>query len=99
MIIVTGAITATPQTRDELLAISLAHVARSRTEPGCISHNVHIDCEDPMRLVFVERWQDMTTLKQHFTVPESITFGQAIVRLGVGRPEMSAYEATPAALR
>ena len=96
MIIVTGAITATPQTRDALLAISIAHVARSRAEPGCISHNVHCDCEDMMRLVFVERWADMATLKAHFAVPESVAFGQAAVRLGVGRPEISVYEATPA---
>ena len=34
------------------------HVRRSRTEPGCLFHAVHRDVEEPLRLVFVERWVD-----------------------------------------
>jgi quinol monooxygenase YgiN len=52
MIIITGSVTGTPETIDELLAASLEHVRRSRAEPGCISHAVHRDVENPLRLVF-----------------------------------------------
>ncbi|MGY3445958.1 putative quinol monooxygenase [Bradyrhizobium sp. USDA 4473] len=58
MIVVTGNITARPETFDEVRRLSLAHVHRSRTEPGCISHAVHVDCENPLRLVFFEQWAD-----------------------------------------
>ena len=34
-----------PDTLDALLAASLEHVHRSRTEPGCLSHEVTIDAE------------------------------------------------------
>ena len=55
MIIVTGSVTARPDSFEELRQASLDHVRRSRTEPGCISHSVQVDCEDPMRLFFFER--------------------------------------------
>jgi antibiotic biosynthesis monooxygenase len=57
MIIITGSVTGTSETIDELLAASLEHVRRSREEPGCISHAVHRDVENPLRLVFFERWE------------------------------------------
>ncbi|WP_245302262.1 antibiotic biosynthesis monooxygenase [Bradyrhizobium sp. LTSP885] len=52
MIVVTGSVTARPDSFDEVRRLSLEHVHRSRAEPGCISHAVHIDCENPLRLVF-----------------------------------------------
>ncbi len=56
MILVTGSILARKDTVDELLELSLEHVRRSRLEPGCLSHAVHRDAEEPLRLVFVETW-------------------------------------------
>jgi quinol monooxygenase YgiN len=41
-----------------MLRISREHVHRSRKEPGCISHDVSIDAENPLRLTFFERWSD-----------------------------------------
>ena len=52
MIVVTGSVTARADSFDEVRKLSLEHVHRSRTEPGCISHAVHVDCENPQRLVF-----------------------------------------------
>ncbi len=74
MIIVTGSVTARPETFDELRQASLDHVHRSRTEPGCISHSVQVDCENPLRLFFFERWSDMAALKTHFVQPGSGQF-------------------------
>ena len=54
MIIVLGSIVARPDTYSEVLKLSQAHVARSRGEPGCVSHAVHQDAEQALRLVFVE---------------------------------------------
>lgn len=78
MILVTGSIQARADSFDVILRLSLEHVHRSRAEPGCISHTVHIDSEDALRLVFVEQWQDMPALMTHFAVPASRDFGKAL---------------------
>ena len=69
MIVVTGSVTAREDSFDEILKLSQEHVNRSRTEPGCIAHAVHVDCENPLRLVFFERWVDRDALLRHFAVP------------------------------
>jgi quinol monooxygenase YgiN len=74
MIVVTGSVTAREDSLAEIRRLSLEHVHRSRAEPGCISHAVHIDCENPLRLVFVERWADRAALSAHFAVPASRHF-------------------------
>ncbi|WP_293369734.1 antibiotic biosynthesis monooxygenase [Phenylobacterium sp.] len=52
MLVATGSVTARADSFEALLEAALAHVARSRTEPGCLTHGVHIDAEDPLRLFF-----------------------------------------------
>ena len=94
MILVTGSFVAKTDSFSEALALSLEHVHRSRLEPGCISHAVHQDAENPMRLVFVEEWADQAALTAHFAVPASRAFGKALVALASGTPEMAVYEAT-----
>ena len=74
MIVVTGSVTARQDSFDEVRKLSLEHVHRSRTEPGCISHAVHVDCENPLRLVFIEQWADRAALLAHFAVPASREF-------------------------
>lgn len=94
MIVVTGSVRARPETFDEVLRLSREHVARSRTEPGCLAHAVHVDCEDALRLVFVERWADIAALYAHFAVPESRAFGKALAGLAAAVPDLQVYEAT-----
>ena len=74
MLIVTGSVTARPETFEALLEAALEHVRRSRLEPGCLSHAVHIDAENPMRLFFYEEWEDRAALDAHFAVPESLAY-------------------------
>jgi len=71
MLVVTGTVTAKPDTFEALLEAALAHVARSRLEPGCLTHSVHIDAEDPLRLFFYEEWADRAALDTHFEQPGS----------------------------
>ncbi len=95
MIVVLGSVIAKDGKLDELLAISLQHVARSRLEPGCISHGVSRDGEDVRRLVFVEEWADRAALAAHFAVPASRTFVKSVLALAHVPPSMAVYEATP----
>ena len=99
MIIVTGTVVARPDAVDEALRLATEHVVRSRSEPGCISHEVLRDPENPSRLVFVERWTDMAALKTHFAVPASGESVRALTALSTQPPEMVLYEATELARR
>ncbi|MGY4395231.1 quinol monooxygenase YgiN [Sphingomonas sp. UYAg733] len=93
MIIVTGSIIARPDSFDELRQASLDHVHRSRAEDGCISHSVQVDCENPLRLFFYERWRDMAALKAHFVQPGSAEFIGAVRKLAASSESVSVYEA------
>lgn len=98
IIIVTGAILARPETFDELQRISLAHVHRSRAEPGCRSHGVAVDCDNVLRLVFHEEWADEAALLAHFAVPESRAFAADAARLGAEKPAIAIWRSVPSPL-
>jgi quinol monooxygenase YgiN len=98
MIIVTGSIVARAEHLQSLLDASLAHVRRSRAEPGCLSHAVHRDEENPLRLVFVEEWADRDALRAHFALPAARAFVRAAGAFAASPPEMKVYEAAPLAL-
>jgi quinol monooxygenase YgiN len=94
MIVVTGSVTARVDSFDEVRELSLEHVRRSRTEPGCISHAVHVDCENPLRLVFFEQWADRAALLAHFAVPASRDFVRSMQVLAESATTIELYEAT-----
>ncbi|WP_394762891.1 putative quinol monooxygenase [Phenylobacterium sp.] len=78
MLIVTGSITARPESFEALREAALDHVRRSRAEPGCLTHSVQVDCENPLRLVFYEEWADRAALDVHFAQPGSGAFMRAV---------------------
>jgi quinol monooxygenase YgiN len=94
MIVVTGSVTAREDALGEISRLSLEHVHRSRGEPGCISHAVHVDCENPLRLVFVEQWADRAALLAHFAVPASRNFVRALQPLATAATTIEIYDAT-----
>jgi quinol monooxygenase YgiN len=78
VIVVTGSILAREDSFDDVLRSCIEHVERSRKEPGCISHDVHVDCQNPMRLFFFERWADEAALRTHFAVEGSKAFVKSL---------------------
>lgn len=94
MIIITGSARVAPENRTAVLKLGIEHSARSRGEPGCIAHNCHTDAEDPNRIVFLELWEDLAAVKQHFAVPESGGFVRELQALADGVPEIALYEAS-----
>ncbi len=92
MKIVTGRVRARPDSLDDLLAVSLEHVRRSREEPGCLHHSVHQSAEDPLDLFFYEEWQDDDVLSRHFAVPASLAFVTRLSELAAGPPSMEIHE-------
>jgi quinol monooxygenase YgiN len=98
MILVTGTITARPDTIAEMTREALVHVQRSRTEPGCISHDVAVDPANPLRLIFLERWDSADALRAHFKVPASRAFWRRLQDLAAEPGAMQLYEANRIAL-
>jgi quinol monooxygenase YgiN len=94
MILVTGSVVARQDSIDQVRRLSLEHVKRSRGEPGCISHAVHIDCENPLRLVFIEQWADREALLAHFAVPASRDFVRALQPLAAAASTVELYDAS-----
>ena len=94
MVIVLGSVEIDAGSMTQALELSQAHVERSRQEPGCLQHGVHIDGENENRLVFVERWQNMESLQQHFRVPESGEFVRDLGKLATSDPQMKIYNAS-----
>ena len=64
-----------------------------RNEPGCLSHAVHVDCENPLRLVFVEEWESREALLTHFAVPESRAFVKSARALAVEASPIAIFDA------
>jgi quinol monooxygenase YgiN len=93
MILVTGRVTAKPETFAQMLRVSREHVHRSRKEPGCISHDVAIDADNPLTLQFVERWVDEAALKAHFRVPQSRAMWTSLQELAADPGAMQIYTA------
>ena len=92
MLIVNGAVVARPDSFETLLEASLDHVARSRLEPGCLAHSVCLDCENPLRLVFVEQWADRPALDAHFRRPASAMFIEAVRSLAASTAPLAIFE-------
>jgi quinol monooxygenase YgiN len=94
MIIVTGSFIAKEGQIETALTLSLEHVARSRIEAGCQLHSVHVDAENPNRLVFLEEWDNMALLKAHFKVPENVAFASRVAELADDVEPLNLFDAT-----
>lgn len=94
MILVTGSATARGDSFDEVRQLSLEHVNRSPLEPGCLSHAMHIDCENPLRLVFLEQWADRAALGARCALPASRDFVRALKSLAAAASTVKIFDAT-----
>ena len=92
MMIVKGAVVARPDSFETLLEASLDHVARSRLEPGCLAHSVCLDCENPLRLVFLGQWADRPALERHFRQPASAMFSDAVLCLASSTAPLEIFD-------
>lgn len=92
MIIITGSILARAETFEEIKRLALAHVRRSRTEDGCLHHSVHVDVENPLRLVFVERWRDRASVLKHFSDREARGFVKTAQALAAEPTQIALFD-------
>lgn len=101
MILVLGSVRVAAAQLPAALAHARAHCARSRAEPGCLAHQVHVEADGaaepggPQTLVFVEQWADLAALQQHFRVPASQQVVKDLGALALAAPQMTVYETQP----
>jgi quinol monooxygenase YgiN len=93
VIIISGSITATEETIDELATLSVEHCRRSRLEPGCLAHSASRDVENPLRIIFTERWADMDAVRTHFAVKASGEFVRRAISLCEHPPVLELFDA------
>ena len=94
MIIITGGLIARPDSIAEATQLGIEHSRRSRAEPGCLAHSIHVDAENPLRLMFYEEWQDADAMRAHFARPESLDFVRRYRKLAASRTPMAIYDTT-----
>jgi quinol monooxygenase YgiN len=97
VIIIAGSVTATEDTIDELAKLSIEHSRRSRLEPGCLAHSASRDVENPLRVIFTERWVDMDAVRTHFAVKASGDFVRTVISLAEQPPTLELFEAAATA--
>lgn len=95
VIIVTGGVTARPETFEALRAACIAHSERSRREPGCILHTIHVDAEDPLHLFFYEQWEDAAALKAHLYTDDLAGFVREAQALAASADKTRFHTADP----
>ena len=93
MILITGHVILTPEHRVRMIALGAGHSARSRSEPGCLAHDCHIDVENPDRLMFVEEWGSVDAVRAHFALPASRAFVADMRALSPAPPAIRIYAA------
>ena len=62
---ITASFQARPGKETELRDALIALLAPTRTEPGCLSYDLHQCPSDPARLLMYETWQDQAAIEAH----------------------------------
>lgn len=93
MIIVTGNVLVKTEYLNEAITLCQQHVARSLSEPGCLSHAFYAAPDNPHSLFFFEEWSDNDAIQAHFAVPASQQFVATLTQLCAQPPQLSMYSA------
>ncbi len=87
MIIVNAKITPLEGKNEEIIQKAGKLIELSRTHEGNISYNLYQNTQ-VNELVFIERWQNLETLRAHMKTDEFIEFGQETKNLMEGEMEL-----------
>jgi quinol monooxygenase YgiN len=74
--------------REELLSL----VNPTRSEPGCISYDLHQATGDKSQFMFFENWKSMEDLDKHRKMPHMKAFGQKAGSLMAKPTEVTLFE-------
>lgn len=92
MLVVMGRVKTDDAKREELLRVAHANTAPSRAEKRCVGYRFYEDTEERNSFVFVEEWESLDALKEHFGTPHIATFMRAIASVITAPPDVQVYE-------
>src|SRR5690349_11527006 len=92
MIVVIGRVRTDSEKRDELIRIANDVVQASRQDRGCIGYRFYQEMDDEDAYLFVEEWESLAALREHFQTQHIATFMQAILGAIVGTPDVQFHE-------
>jgi quinol monooxygenase YgiN len=74
MIVVIGRVQTDDEKREDLIRVCQKVASESRKESGNVGYRFYADTEQPGHYVFVEEWESMDALKEHFGTPHIAEF-------------------------
>jgi quinol monooxygenase YgiN len=77
-VVVIARLSATPETREELLRRARAMLEPTQAESGCVSYRLYQELVNENELVFVEEWESREVLEAHFHTGHFVDFEHAL---------------------
>ncbi len=91
MIVVIGRVRTDDARRAELVRIAQDVARASREEDACLGYRFYADSEDPDAYVFVEEWDSLAGLREHFGTSHIATFMAAIKDAITAPPDVDVH--------
>jgi quinol monooxygenase YgiN len=92
MIVVLARISLKPDERERFLKLAGEVSGPSRAEAGCLDYRGYLDAEQPGEFIFVERWDSVDALQEHFRTEHFGRFAAALPDVIAGEPQVQIYE-------
>jgi quinol monooxygenase YgiN len=92
VVVVIGRVRTDSSKREQLLRIGQEVARASREEAGCLGYRFYADTELQDAYLFVEEWESMDALREHFATAHIATFMGAIFDAIVDRPDVQVHE-------
>ena len=92
MVVVIGRVRTDAARRERLVQIAQEVASASREEAACVGYRFYADSEQEDAYLFVEEWESMDALREHFATPHIERFMGAIFDAIVGAPEVQVHE-------
>ncbi|MBK8069965.1 MAG: antibiotic biosynthesis monooxygenase [Rhodanobacteraceae bacterium] len=80
---------------EAVLAACREMIARTPSEPGCISYQGHQLIDDPQTIVFVEKWASRAEMDSHLAAPHTQAFLGAIGAAVLAPPVLESFDVAP----
>jgi len=94
MIVINALIETNPGTVAALKDAVAAMEKASRAEPGCIDYVFTTEINNPNNVRIVEHWNNLESLKTHFTLPHMAAFREAMAKNPPKKMTAKMFDAT-----
>ncbi len=92
MLVISGIMHISPESRIKAVAAMIRVEQATRKEAGCLTYTFYSDLEDPNVLRIFEEWESDAALAAHFKAPHIAEFRKAMADVKVLSREIRKYE-------